>query len=154
MSPASTLFQAGDCPALRISRASLRKLLYASEASSTFPIIMFSISYSTSIARFTNPSWCCKYLGSVFCEKHRELQTPVLIGPHFPLNGDFWSVFGPFRGPWNLVFPVLLSFRQNETVRDGHSCFGWAKYQVSNFCAANPSYHLGPCATLTGGLQV
>jgi hypothetical protein len=26
MSPASTLFQAGDCPALRVSRASLRKL--------------------------------------------------------------------------------------------------------------------------------
>ncbi len=52
---------------------------------------------------------------------------------------DFWSVFGPFRGPWNLVFPVLLSFRENGTVRDKGSCFGWAKYQGRNFCTVYPS---------------
>jgi hypothetical protein len=73
--------------------------------------------------RFTNPSWCCKYgchasmdarwigaantFGSVFCEKHHELQTPVFIGSHFPLNGDFESVFGRF---WSIPRLLKSSF--------------------------------------------
>ena len=45
-------------------------------------------------------------------EKHRELQNPVFVGPHFPLNGDFWSVFGgfwPFSGGTQVRFYEFTS---------------------------------------------
>jgi len=34
------------------------------------------------------------------------------------------------------IFQCFLTFGKNETVADKGSCFGWAKYQASNFCTA------------------
>ncbi len=79
---------------------------------------------------------------------------PRIYRVPFSVERRFLVGFWPIPGSLESDFSGLLSFRENETVRDKGCCFGWAKYQGRNFCAANPSYHLGYGATLTGGLQV
>jgi|JI9StandDraft_2_1071091.scaffolds.fasta_scaffold48506_1 hypothetical protein len=70
-----------------------------------------------------------KALFSAFCENPRKLQNPNILGPDFPLNGDFESVFDrfwPIPGvPEIQLFGFYSVFDKTDHLRMGTlSCDG------------------------------